>query len=142
MQIFSRRFMQVGVLIFVTIALTLSAQAATFSKASLKGSYSFLINLWTANASTNQVAMVGVLAFDGAGNVRDRPCKTLEPPEIVGLDPWNLAPKAAPSAKAQASRRNDDADRHKTAPVYRLIRSRKSNIGNPDQVPIRGWFAV
>jgi hypothetical protein len=61
--------MQVGVLIFVTIALVLSAQATKFSNASLKGSYSFLTNLWTANASTSQFAMVGVLTFDGAGNV-------------------------------------------------------------------------
>jgi hypothetical protein len=66
---FSRRFMQVGVLIFVTIALALSAQAATFSNASLKGSYSFLTNLWTANTSTNQFAMVGVLILNGAGTV-------------------------------------------------------------------------
>ena len=67
--LFSRRFAQVGVLIIMTIALALSAQAATYSKASLKGSYSFLTNLWTANTSTDQIAMVGVLAFDGAGNV-------------------------------------------------------------------------
>lgn len=33
------------------------------------GSYSFLTNLWTANSSTNQFAMVGVMTFDGAGNV-------------------------------------------------------------------------
>lgn len=45
------------------------AQAATFSNASLKGTYSFLNNLTTANLGTNQFAMVGVLAFDGAGNV-------------------------------------------------------------------------
>ena len=69
MQILSRRCMQVGVLIFVTIALALSAQAATFSKASLKGSYSFLTNLWTANVNTNEFATVGILTFDGAGNV-------------------------------------------------------------------------
>jgi len=61
--------MQVGVLVFMTIALALSAQAATYSKASLKGSYSFLTNLWTANASTSQFAMVGVLTFNGAGAV-------------------------------------------------------------------------
>ncbi|MGB9236028.1 MAG: hypothetical protein WCC04_16585 [Terriglobales bacterium] len=53
----------------MTIALALSAQAATYSKASLTGSYSFLNNLWTANASTNQLATVGVLKFDGAGTV-------------------------------------------------------------------------
>jgi hypothetical protein len=68
-QIFSRRFVQVGVLVFMTIALALSSQAATFNKASLKGSYSFLTNLWTANVNTNQFAMVGVMTFDGAGNV-------------------------------------------------------------------------
>jgi hypothetical protein len=61
--------MQVGVLIFMTIALALSAQAATFSNASLKGSYSFLTNLWTANSDTNEFAMVGIMTFDGAGNV-------------------------------------------------------------------------
>jgi hypothetical protein len=65
-QSFIRRFMQVGVLIFMTIA---PAHAAGFSKASLKGSYSFMTNLWTANVSTNQFAMVGVMTFDGAGSV-------------------------------------------------------------------------
>jgi hypothetical protein len=68
-QIYSQRSVQVGVLIFMTIALALSAQAATFSKASLKGSYSFLTNLWTADVNTNQFAMVGVMTFDGAGKV-------------------------------------------------------------------------
>jgi hypothetical protein len=66
---FSRRFVRVGALVIMTIALALSAQAASFSNASLKGSYSFLTNLWTANVSTNEFAMVGVLTFDGAGNV-------------------------------------------------------------------------
>ncbi|MGA2003673.1 MAG: hypothetical protein ABSG70_09845 [Terriglobales bacterium] len=69
MQMFSRRFVQVGILIFMAIAIVLPAQAATFSNASLKGSYSFLTNLWTANVSTNQFGMLGVMAFDGAGNV-------------------------------------------------------------------------
>jgi len=69
MQTFSRRFLQVGVSIFFIAALALSAQAATFSKASLKGSYSFLINLSTANPSSNEFGMVGVLTFDGKGNV-------------------------------------------------------------------------
>lgn len=65
----SRRFVQVGVLIFMAIAIALPAQAATFSKASLKGSYSFLTNLWTANVSTSQFGMLGIMTFDGAGNV-------------------------------------------------------------------------
>lgn len=69
MQVFSRRFLRVGFLIFMTIALALSAQAAAFSKASLKGSYGFLINRWTANVNTSQFAVVGVMTFDGAGNV-------------------------------------------------------------------------
>ena len=69
MQIFNRRSVRVGILIFMAIAIALPAQAATFSKASLKGSYSFLTNLWTANGATSQFAMVGVLTFDGAGNV-------------------------------------------------------------------------
>jgi hypothetical protein len=67
-QVFSRRFVH-GILIFLAIAIALPAQAATFNNASLKGTYSFLNNLTTANQGTNQFAMVGVLAFDGAGNV-------------------------------------------------------------------------
>jgi len=51
----------------MAIAIALPAQAA--SKASLKGSYSFLTNLWTANVSTNQFAMVGIMTFDGLGGV-------------------------------------------------------------------------
>jgi hypothetical protein len=68
-QVFSRRFVQVGILIFMAIVIALPAQAVIFSNASLKGTYSFSTNLSTANASTNQFAMVGVLAFDGAGHV-------------------------------------------------------------------------
>jgi len=60
--------MQVGVLIFMTIALAMSAQAAGFSNASLKGGYSFLSNRWTANVNTSQFARVGIWTFDGAGN--------------------------------------------------------------------------
>jgi hypothetical protein len=67
--VFSRRFLQVGVLVFLTLALALSAPAAGFSNASLKGSYSFLTSLRTANATTPQFAMVGVMTFDSAGNL-------------------------------------------------------------------------
>jgi hypothetical protein len=70
-QIYSRRFAHVGVLIFVTITLALCAQAATFSNASLKGSYSFLVNKWTADVNSTQGAQVGVVTFDGAGNVTE-----------------------------------------------------------------------
>jgi len=67
-QIFSKRLMQVGVLVFMTIALAKSAQAAGFSNASLKGGYSFLGNHWTANPNSNESARVGLWTFDGAGN--------------------------------------------------------------------------
>ena len=63
------RFVQGAILVIATIIAAKSANAVSFSDASLKGSYSFLINLRTANTSTNQFAMVGVLTFDGAGNV-------------------------------------------------------------------------
>src|ERR1019366_1640882 len=66
-QVFSRRFAQVRVLIFMALAIVLPARATTFSNASLNGSYSFLINLWTADVNTNEFAIVGVMTFDGAG---------------------------------------------------------------------------
>jgi hypothetical protein len=69
MQRYSRRFVQLGILFLITIALALSAQATTYKKASLKGSYGFLTNLWTADSSTDQIAMVGILTFNGAGKV-------------------------------------------------------------------------
>ena len=69
MQVFRRRFQQVGVLIFVTTALALSAQAASFSEANLKGNYSFTINKWTVDVGRNQSAVVGVMTFDGEGNM-------------------------------------------------------------------------
>jgi hypothetical protein len=66
---FSRRFLHVVVLSFVTMALAISAQAASFSQASLKGSYSFSENKWTTDPGAHQFGMVGVMRFDGAGNV-------------------------------------------------------------------------
>lgn len=63
------RSRQAPILIFMMIVIGLAAQAAALSKASVKGSYSFLTSLTTANVSTNQFAMVGVLTFDGAGKV-------------------------------------------------------------------------
>jgi hypothetical protein len=53
---------------FMVIALALSAQAS-FSNASLKGGYSFLTNRWTADVNRSQEGVVGVMTFDGAGNV-------------------------------------------------------------------------
>jgi len=66
---FRRRFLQVGALVFVIAALALSAQAANFSEANLRGSYSFLGNKWTVDPSIPDAAGVGVMTFDGAGNV-------------------------------------------------------------------------
>ncbi len=69
MRNFSRRFLQLGLLIFTTIVLAMSAHAATFSTASVKGGYSFTTVLWTANSTTAAFGMVGVMTFDGAGHV-------------------------------------------------------------------------
>lgn len=69
MQNFSRRFLQVAVLTFTTIVLAGSASAAAFSKASVKGSYSFENILWTANPTTPAFGMLGVMTFDGVGHV-------------------------------------------------------------------------
>jgi hypothetical protein len=67
--IFSRRFLQVGILAYMTGLLALPSRAASFSDSSLKGSYSFLTNLWTADVNTNEFGMVGVMRFDGEGKV-------------------------------------------------------------------------
>ena len=64
-----RCLLEVGVLVFVTTALALSAQAAVFTQACLKGSYSYMLNKWTVDVSRNQYAEVGVMTFDGAGNM-------------------------------------------------------------------------
>jgi len=60
---------RVSVLVLFVVTFVFFAHAAKFSNASLKGGYSYLINLRTANQSTNQFAMVGVMNFDGAGDV-------------------------------------------------------------------------
>jgi len=65
----NRCAMRVGVLLLATIVPGLSAQAAGFGNASLKGSYSFLVDRWTADASTDQFAMVGLMQFNGTGVV-------------------------------------------------------------------------
>ena len=65
----NRRFTQVAILILIGIAVAFPVRAPAFTNASLKGSFSFLTSLETANPSTNQFAMVGVLTFDGAGHV-------------------------------------------------------------------------
>jgi hypothetical protein len=51
------------------ISLTPLSAHAAFSNASLKGSYSVLINHWTNNSAENEFGMVGVMTFNGSGNV-------------------------------------------------------------------------
>lgn len=78
MQDLSRKLVRVGILISLMVVLTLSAQGAKFTNASVQGSYSFLTNRWTADPSDTLVAMVGILTFDGVGNA------TLSFTDIVG----------------------------------------------------------
>ncbi len=59
---------QVCLLVLVTIVFVLSAQATTFSNASLQGSYSFLGSRWTADVTAPQGGVIGVMTFDGVGN--------------------------------------------------------------------------
>ena len=65
----NRRFFRIPSATIVLAALLASLQASALTNASLKGSYSFLVNLRTANQSTNQFAMEGVLTFDGVSGV-------------------------------------------------------------------------
>ncbi len=68
MQISNSRVLRAGVLMFVVIALALFAHAS-FNNASLKGGYSFLFDRWTADVNMNQEGTIGIMTFDGAGNV-------------------------------------------------------------------------
>src|ERR1035438_117334 len=68
MQAAIRSFSQICLLVVITIVLVLSAQSATFSNASLHGSYAFLGNRWTADVNEPQGGMIGVMTFDGVGN--------------------------------------------------------------------------
>jgi len=67
-QAFARQFGQVVVFIFTTVVLVLSAQATTFSNASLQGSYGLLGNHWTADPNASQLGRVAVMTFDGVGD--------------------------------------------------------------------------
>ena len=53
----------------VVFLLAVSAQAVVYTNAYVKGSYSFLMNKWTADTTSNQDGLLGVMHFDGAGNV-------------------------------------------------------------------------
>lgn len=63
------RTFQVVVLVLIAAVFAGSAQAAAFTNASVKGSYGFLINKWTADVNAGQDGVLGVFHFDGAGNV-------------------------------------------------------------------------
>jgi hypothetical protein len=64
----TKRWRRLAVLLAAAAAGPLSASAATYSNASLKGVYSVLGVLRTANAATTQTATLGLVTFDGAGN--------------------------------------------------------------------------
>lgn len=56
---------------FLIAFLTLSAQGRNFSNASLQGSYSHLTRRSTADPTEVQMARVGIITFDGVGNVNN-----------------------------------------------------------------------
>jgi len=68
-QVLTRNFVRIGILASLIMVLALSAQGASFSNASLQGTYSHLTNRWTADPTDVQLARVGIITFDGAGNV-------------------------------------------------------------------------
>jgi len=45
------------------------AQSPAFNNGSLKGSYGFLMAKWTSDSTINASAVLGVVSFDGVGNV-------------------------------------------------------------------------
>ena len=69
MGIFGRRLLKVVIIMLATVALATSARAATFTKASVKGTYGFMTVLSTANPKTTTFGMVGAMVFDGAGHL-------------------------------------------------------------------------
>ena len=54
-------------LLALLVSLSLPARAA-YTAATVKGSYSFLLNTWTATPGANS-ASLGILTFDGVGGV-------------------------------------------------------------------------
>jgi hypothetical protein len=63
------RLLSFTLFVLVAIAPSITARAGDISNSSLKGTYSFLTNRWTANPSTEQFGMVGVMRFNGMGGV-------------------------------------------------------------------------
>jgi hypothetical protein len=56
-------------LVSVVVVFVVSAQAVVYTNAYVNGSYSFLLNTWTADTTAGQDAVLGVMHFDGAGKV-------------------------------------------------------------------------
>jgi hypothetical protein len=68
-QVLTRNFVRICILVSLIMILALPGQGASFSNASLQGTYGQLTNRWTADPTDVQLARVGILAFDGVGNV-------------------------------------------------------------------------
>jgi hypothetical protein len=62
------RSLRIVVLLWMSLLAAPFAHSA-FTKASLKGSYGFLLNRWTADLNKNQEGDLGVVTFNGAGKV-------------------------------------------------------------------------
>ncbi len=62
----------IAVLVSLAVAMTVPmaiAQSPAFNNGSLKGSYGFQVARWTSNSSNNAENILGVITFDGVGNV-------------------------------------------------------------------------
>lgn len=63
----SRNFRPFAVILVIGM-LVVSAHA-TYTVASIKGDFSFLLNKWTADANVGEDAVLGIFHFDGAGSL-------------------------------------------------------------------------
>ncbi len=62
----------IAVLVTLAVAMTVPmaiAQSPAFNNGSLKGSYGFQVAKWTSDSSNNAEITLGLVTFDGAGNV-------------------------------------------------------------------------
>ncbi len=71
MRRFIRSSRQLCVFAFIVMVLIASAQAATFSNSSLQGTYAFLGNRWTADINAPQGGVIGIITFDGIGDMSE-----------------------------------------------------------------------
>jgi len=63
----------VTVLVSLAVAMVVPmalARAPAFNNGSLKGSYGFQLPRWTSDSTQNAQVIIGVMTFDGVGNVR------------------------------------------------------------------------